>query len=102
MAVKVDIFHLRLSHSGRAVHVAFASEGQEAFLEGHVAAFARRGGVPGRIRYDNLTKAVSRVLTGARPGRDRPVHRAALPRRLEPERVRRPPPPEDTRSNQWH
>ena len=30
VAVKVDIFHLRLSHSARAVHVAFASEGQEA------------------------------------------------------------------------
>ena len=50
VAVKVDIFHLRLSHSARAVHVAFASEGQEALLEGHVAAFARLGGVPGRIR----------------------------------------------------
>ncbi len=64
MAVKVDIFHLRLSHSARAVHVAFASEGQEALLEGHVAAFTRLGGVPGRIRYDNLTPAVSRVLKG--------------------------------------
>ncbi len=62
--VKVDIFHLRLSHSARAVHVAFASEGQEALLEGHVLAFARLGGVPGRIRYDNLTPAVSRVLKG--------------------------------------
>ena len=39
--VKVDIFHLRLSHSARAVHVAFASEGQEALLEGHVAALRR-------------------------------------------------------------
>jgi len=62
--VKVEIFHLRLSHSARSVHVAFASEGQEALLEGHVAAFARLGGVPGRIRYDNLTTAVSRVLKG--------------------------------------
>jgi len=64
VAVKVEIFHLRLSHSARAVHVAFASEAQEALLEGHVAAFARLGGVPGRIRYDNLTPAVSRVLKG--------------------------------------
>ena len=54
----------RLSHSAKAVHVAFASEGQEALLEGHVLAFDRLGGVPGRIRYDNLTPAVSRVLTG--------------------------------------
>jgi len=62
--VKVEIFHLRLSHSARAVHVAFASEGQEALLEGHVLAFERLGGVPGRIRYDNLSPAVSRVLRG--------------------------------------
>ena len=60
----VEIFHLRLSHSARAVHVAFASEGQEALLEGHVLAFQRLGGVPGRIRYDNLTPAVRRVLKG--------------------------------------
>lgn len=62
--VKVEIFHLRLSHSARAIHVAFASEGQEALLEGHVLAFDRLGGVPGRIRYDNLSPAVSRVLKG--------------------------------------
>ena len=38
---------------------------QEAFLEGHVTAFAVTGGVPWRqIRYDNLTPAVAKVLTG--------------------------------------
>ena len=62
--VRVAIFHLRLSHSARAIHVAFAGEGQEALLEGHVLAFARLGGVPGRIRYDNLKPAVARILTG--------------------------------------
>lgn len=61
---RVEIFNLRLSHSAKAVHVAFASEGQEALLEGHVLAFARLGGVPGRIRYDNLKPAVARVLRG--------------------------------------
>jgi len=60
----VSIFNLRLSHSARAVHVASGSEGQEAFLEGHVTAFERLGGVPGRIRYDNLKSAVVRVLRG--------------------------------------
>lgn len=30
----VESFHLRLSHSAKAVHDAFASEGQEALLEG--------------------------------------------------------------------
>ena len=60
----VAVFELRLSHSGAAVHVAFGSEGQEAFLEGHVTAFARLGGVPARIRYDNAKALVARVLRG--------------------------------------
>ena len=62
--VKVWMFVMRLSCSGRAFHVAFATQAQEAFLEGHVAAFAHMGGVPGRIRYDNLKPAVVRVLRG--------------------------------------
>ena len=61
---QVAVFELRLSHSGVAVHVAFGSEGQEAFLEGHVIAFARLGGVPARIRYDNARALVARVLRG--------------------------------------
>ena len=62
---KCFLFTLRLSHSGRAVHRVFASQGQEAFLEGHVAAFEILGGVPTRhIRYDNLRSAVHRVLFG--------------------------------------
>jgi transposase len=60
----LSVFHLRLSHSARAVHVASASEGQEAFLEGHAVAFERLGGVPARIRYDNLKPAVARILRG--------------------------------------
>ena len=61
---ELSMFVLRLSHSGRAVHVCFPGEGQEAFLEGHVLAFERLGGVPRRIRYDNLKAAVTRVLAG--------------------------------------
>jgi transposase len=61
---RLAVFELRLSHSGAAVHVAFGSEGQEAFLEGHVTAFARLGGVPARIRYDNARALVARVLRG--------------------------------------
>lgn len=61
---RIAVFELRLSHSGVAVHVAFGSEGQEAFLEGHVIAFARLGGVPTRIRYDNARALVARVLRG--------------------------------------
>lgn len=62
--VRVALFELRLSHSGVAVHIAYGSEGQEAFLEGHVIAFARLGGVPARIRYDNAKALVARVLRG--------------------------------------
>lgn len=59
------LFTLRLSYSGKAVHRVFASQGQEAFIEGHVEAFAALGGVPAdKIRYDNLKAAVSRVLLG--------------------------------------
>ena len=55
----------RLSCSGRACHRVYASQAQEAFLEGHVAAFEAIGGVrSGQIRYDNLPAAVARVLTG--------------------------------------
>jgi len=65
IAVKLWMFVLRLSHSGKAVHVAYANQSQESFLDGHVRAFAVLGGVPtGMIRYDNLTSAVVRVLLG--------------------------------------
>ena len=63
--VKLWMFVLRLSHSGKAVHVAYANQAQESFLDGHVRAFAALGGVPrGMIRYDNLTAAVIRVVLG--------------------------------------
>lgn len=64
VVVKCWMFVMRLSHSGKAFHVAFATQAQEAFLEGHVLAFAHFGGVPARIRYDNLKPAVVRVLKG--------------------------------------
>ncbi|MEB3065752.1 IS21 family transposase [[Mycobacterium] zoologicum] len=62
--IKVWMFVMRLSHSGKAFHVAFATQAQEAFLEGHVLAFEHLGAVPARIRYDNLKPAVVRVLRG--------------------------------------
>lgn len=61
---KLHLFTLRLSCSGKAVHVAFRTEALEAFTEGHVIAFERLGGMPARIRYDNLKVAVSNVLMG--------------------------------------
>jgi transposase len=62
--VTVWMFVMRLSHSGRAFHLAFGNQAQESFLEGHVRAFDHFGAVPGRIRYDNLKPAVVRVLRG--------------------------------------
>lgn len=62
--VKVHMFVMRLSCSGRAVHYAYSAPSSEAFLDGHVRAFAAFGGVPARIRYDNLAAAVVKVLVG--------------------------------------
>ncbi len=62
--VKCWMFCMRLSHSGRGFHVAFSHQAQEAFFEGHVAAFEHFCAVPGRIRYDNLKAAVVKVLLG--------------------------------------
>jgi transposase len=63
--MKVFLFTLRLSFSGKAVHRAYSTQGQEAFLEGHHDAFEVFGGTPVfHIRYDNLKAAVSRVLFG--------------------------------------
>jgi transposase len=65
VVVRLWMFVLRLSHSGKAVHIAYANQAQESFLDGHVQAFDRLGGVPtGMIRYDNLKPAVLRVLLG--------------------------------------
>lgn len=62
---KLHLFTFRLSFSGRAVHRAFGTQSQEAFLEGHVHAFDTFGGVPvEHVRYDNLKAAVSKVLFG--------------------------------------
>lgn len=68
--VKLWMFCMRLAASGREFHVAFSTQAQEAFLEGHRLAFEAFGGVVARIRYDNLKPAVVKVLMG----RDRVEH----------------------------
>jgi hypothetical protein len=68
------LFTLRMSFSGKAVHLISASGGQQAFFEGHVHAFGVLGGVPaGNIRYDNLTSPLRQVLgfTRSRVERER-------------------------------
>ncbi|HKY16268.1 MAG TPA: IS21 family transposase [Microthrixaceae bacterium] len=64
VAVEVSMFVMRLSASGRGYTRAYLNEAQEVFLDGHVRAFEHFGGVPTRIRYDNLKAAVERVLKG--------------------------------------
>ena len=62
---KTALFTMRLSYSARAAHRVFLTQGQEAFLEGHVYGFERLGGVPvDKVRYDNLNSAVKQVLFG--------------------------------------
>lgn len=62
---KCQLFAFRLSHSGRAVQRVYPTTGQEAFLEGHIAAFETIGGIPTKqIKYDNLSDAVTTVIYG--------------------------------------
>jgi transposase len=60
----LPMFVMRLSASGRGFERAYLNEAQEVFLDGHVRAFDYFGGVPTRIRYDNLKSAVQKVLKG--------------------------------------
>jgi len=62
--IEVSMFIMRLSASSRAYPRAYLNEAQEVFPDGHVRAFEHFGGVPKRIRYDNLKAAVTRVLKG--------------------------------------
>ncbi len=62
---KCHMFVYRLSHSGKAIHRVHPTQAQEAFLESHIEAFTALGGIPTkRIRYDNLTSAVTSVVFG--------------------------------------
>jgi transposase len=58
------LFVMRLSASGKTFRRAYVHQCGESFYDGHVEAFEFFGGVPVRIRYDNLKAAVIRVLLG--------------------------------------
>lgn len=62
--VVVQLFVMRLCYSRKLFVMAFPTQRQEAFLLGHMLAFAHFGGVPHRISYDNLKVAVQQILTG--------------------------------------
>ena len=65
--MKLHVFCFDLPHSDACFLKAYAAETTEAFLDGHVSAFAFFGGVPLSILYDNLKIAVAKILgDGAR------------------------------------
>jgi transposase len=61
---KVHLGYLRLDYSSKYLMMALPTERQEALFECHLRGFAYLGGVPQRIRYDNLKLAVHKILTG--------------------------------------
>jgi len=61
---KAHYLAMDLPHSDVCFVIAFPAETTEAFLEGHVRAFAYFGGVPTRILYDNTKIAVAKILGG--------------------------------------
>ena len=58
----VALFVMTLPYSDAIFVRAFPRECTEAFLEGHVRAFAFFGGVPRRISYDNSKIAVAKIM----------------------------------------
>ena len=62
--VEAWMFVMRLSASAKAFHWVSFNQAQEVFIGGHVKAFEHFGGVPARVRYDNLKTAVTKVLKG--------------------------------------
>jgi transposase len=61
---ELPLFLMRLSASGKGFTRAYLNECQAVFLDGHVRGFEHFGGIPDRIRYDNLKAAVTKVLKG--------------------------------------
>jgi len=58
----MHVFCFDLPHSDAPFVKAYPAETTEAFLDGHVSAFAFFGGVPLSILYDNTKLAVARIL----------------------------------------
>jgi transposase len=71
MRTKLHVFCFDLPHSDACFLKAYPAETTEAFLDGHVSAFAFFGGVPVSILYDNLKIAVARILGDGKRQRTR-------------------------------
>jgi len=68
---KAHYLAMDLPHSDDCFVVEFPAETTEAFLEGHVRAFAYFGAVPTRILYGNTKIAVAKILGGEERQRTR-------------------------------
>jgi transposase len=62
--IKLQVFSMRSMASGAAFHRAYPRATQQAFLEAHELAFDYFEGVFRRLRYDNLSSAVKKILRG--------------------------------------
>jgi transposase len=69
--MKLHVFCFDLPQSDAYFIKAYPAETTEAFLDGHVSAFAFFGGVPLSILYDNLKIAVARILGDGKRQRTR-------------------------------
>ena len=58
---KLHVFFMDLPYSDASFMKAYPAETTEAFLDGHVSAFAFFGGVPQSILYDNTKLAVAKI-----------------------------------------
>ena len=68
---KAHYLILDLPHRDGCFVKAYPAETTEAFLDGHISAFALLGGVPQSILYDNTKLAVARILGDGRRKRTR-------------------------------
>src|SRR5664280_2163678 len=62
--IKLQVFSMRSMGSGAAFHRAYPCATQQAFLEAHELVFEYFEGVFRRLRYDNLSSAVKKILRG--------------------------------------
>ena len=68
---KIHVFFMDVPHSDASFMKAYPAETTEAFLDGHVSAFAFFGGIPLSILYDNTKLAVARICGDGRRERTR-------------------------------
>lgn len=68
---KIHVFFMDVPHSDASFMKAYPAEMTEAFLDGHVSAFAFFGGVPLSILYDNTRLAVANICGDGKRERTR-------------------------------